>query len=301
MSICARVGFTAFVAAAIIGCGSAKSSTGADKSMIVVSTTNTVATDLVSAIGGDNVRVVSLVKPGADPHDHEPTAADLKTLAESAVIVRNGAGLEPWFDDAAEASSATGTVVTLADGVALRQADGEDDPHVWHNPRNVQIMASRLADSLAAADPVNAARYRERGAAFDRELLALDREIEAQLASITSRNFVSNHDAFGYFCDRYQLTVVGSVIPGFDTQADLSAADVDSLVADIRRTGAKAIFTEAKVPAKAAEAIAKDAGIRLVQGDTSLYGDGLGPVGSPAATYLTMMRHNATTIANALT
>ena len=62
----------------------------------------------------------------------------------------------------------------------------------------------------------------------------------------------------------------------------------------------KAVFSEASLPPKTAEAIAKEAGVKVVAGEDALYGDGLGPADSDAGTYLDMMRHNTRVIVEAL-
>ena len=207
-------------ALSVTSCGSSPTTKDQPTGRVVVATTNTVATDITAVVGGDSVQVVPLVKPGSDPHDYEPTPSDLETIAGAAIVVRNGADLEPWFDDAVKASPPTGSVVTLADGIELRSSDGEEDPHIWHDPRNVRTMVKTVSSALIAADPSGVEGYRTRAAAFDAELIRLDGDIEQLLQAIRSRNFVSNHDAFGYFCARYGLTVVGSVVPSFDTQAE---------------------------------------------------------------------------------
>ena len=132
------------------------------------------------------------------------------------------------------------------------------------------------------------------------ELDALDAELAATFASLTNKKLVTNHDAFGYLVDRYGLDFVGSIIPSFDTSAELSGADLQDLVAKIKAAGVKAVFSESSLPAKTAKTIADEAGVQVVAGEGALYGDGLGPSGSDGGTYLTMMRHNATTIATNL-
>ena len=124
----------------------------------------------------------------------------------------------------------------------------------------------------------------------------LDREIASELSALTNRKLVTNHDAFGYYVDRYGLQLVGSVIPSFDTQAELSSRDISDLVAKIRSEGVKAVFSEASLPPKTAAAIASQAGVKIVQGDDALFGDSLGPPGSDGDTYLKMQRHNTKVI-----
>ena len=64
----------------------------------------------------------------------------------------------------------------------------------------------------------------------------------------------------------------------------------------VKAQGVKAIFSESSLPPKAAEAIAKEAGVKIVEGDGALYGDSLGPDGSDAATYIAMVQHNTKVI-----
>src|SRR4029453_18793508 len=107
---------------------------------------------------------------------------------------------------------------------------------------------------------------------------------------------VTDHDAFGYYLDRYGLELVGSVIPSFDSSAELSGRDIRDLVAKVRATGVKAIFSETTLPPGAAETIGREAGVKVVTGDDALYGDALGPPGSDGHTYIKMIRHNTATI-----
>ena len=107
---------------------------------------------------------------------------------------------------------------------------------------------------------------------------------------------MTDHDAFGYYVARYGLTFVGSVIPGFDSTAEVSAGDLNRLVERVRAEGVRAVFTERSLPARAARVLARRAGVEVVTGDDGLYGDSLGPADSDGATYLAMMRHNTNSI-----
>jgi len=107
---------------------------------------------------------------------------------------------------------------------------------------------------------------------------------------------VSNHDAFGYFTAAYGITYVGSVIPSFDDNAEPSAAEIDALVAAVKATGVKAVFSEASINPKAADTIAAEAGVAVYSGDDALYGDSLGPADSDGATYIASQLHNVSLI-----
>jgi ABC-type Zn uptake system ZnuABC Zn-binding protein ZnuA len=298
-----RVAVLAACLAALLaaGCSGPGSGAGDDRGgqLDVVATTTQVA-DLAVNVGGDRVRVTSLLKPGVDAHDYEPSPADIDAIAHADLLVKNGVGLEAWLDDIIGSSGYRGPVVDASQGVRLRQVGGEADPHIWQDPGNARRMAANIERGLAGAAPDQAAAFEANLAAYNRQLRALDAEVERRIDSLANRKVVTNHDAFGYYLDRYGLELVGTVIPSFDSSAELSGRDVRDLVARIRATGAKAIFSETSLPPKAAETIGREAGVRVVVGDDALYGDALGPPGSDADTYLKMIRHNTDTIVSNL-
>jgi ABC-type Zn uptake system ZnuABC Zn-binding protein ZnuA len=261
----------------------------------VVATTTQVA-DLAANVGGDRVRVTSLLRPGIDAHDYEPSPADIDALAHADVVLQNGVGLEEWLGDTIESSGFDGPLVDTSQGVRLRQVDGEPDPHIWQDPHNAQQMAANIERGLAAADPAGAAAYGAGLAAYTKQLRVLDAEVERQVDSLANRKVVTDHDAFGYYLDRYGLELVGSVIPSFDSSAELSARDIRDLVARIRATRVRAVFSETTLPPRTAETIGREAGVKVVVGSEALYGDALGPPGSDGDTYLKMIRHNTATI-----
>jgi zinc/manganese transport system substrate-binding protein len=293
---------------ALGGCGIAGDTAGANSPaggrLAVVATTPEVA-DFVRNIGGDNVAVTQIIKPNVDPHDYEPTPADLKAIGEAKVVVKNGVGLEKWLDETIAAAGFAGTVVDSSQGVPLRKGDpseADGDPHIWHNPRNAKIMVADIEKGLAAADPGHAGAFAKNLADYSAKLDKLDAQNATAFATVpvADRKLVTNHDAFGYYVDRYKLDFIGSVIPSMDTSAELSARQLSDLVSKIKATGTKAIFTESSLPPKTAETIAKQAGVVVVAGENALYGDSLGASGTPQGTYLGAEEHNTEVIVAAL-
>lgn len=330
-----RTYIAAATAAALVilsGCGSggddataSGSSASIGTKLAVVATTPEVA-DFVRVIGGSEVAVTQIIKANVDPHDYEPTPADIKAIGEAKLVAKNGVGLEEWLDQTIESAGFKGTVVDTSQGVTLREgghvdevvhakeeghaeveAEGEHsgeehDPHIWHDPRNAKIMVATIEKALSAADAAHAAAYARNLADYVVKLDRLDADNEAAFAKIPAeqRKLVTNHDAFGYYVDRYKLQFVGSVIPSLDTSAELSAKQLTDLVTKIKATGIKAIFTESSLPPKSAEAIARQAGVKVIGGEDALFGDSLGPESSPQGTYLGAAEHNTRVIVSGL-
>jgi ABC-type Zn uptake system ZnuABC Zn-binding protein ZnuA len=291
----------------LAGCGGSPGggSTGAagGKTLNVVATTTQVQ-DFSRVIGGDRIRLTGILKPNVDAHDFEPSPADLDAIARADVLIINGVGLEKWLDDTVKSAGFHGTTVDTSKGVQIikrdQQGEPAGDPHIWQNPLNAKVMVANIEHGLAAADAADAAYFQANLDAYTARLDTLDADIARQLDTLANKKLVTNHDAFSYYVARYHLDFVGSIIPSFDTSAELSAKDVTDLVAKIKATGVKAIFSETSLPPKTAETIAREAHVKVVEGEGALYGDALGPAGSDGATYLQMMEHNTKTIVSNL-
>ena len=310
MAVVVAVGVLALAGCGSVGSGrtsGADDPDGADGRLDVVATTPVVA-DFVRNVGGDRVHVVQILKPGVDPHDYEASPADIQAIADADLVVENGVGLEAaWLDDTVSSAGYEGEVVDASRGVTVPDELGDEerkagDPHIWHDPANARIMVDDIAAALAAKDPAGKAGYARSAAAYDAELATLDAQNRAEIGTIpvAQRLLVTNHDAFGYYCARYGITFVGSIIPSFDTSAELSGSELSDLVGKIKRTGVRAVFSESSLPPRTAQTVASEAGVKVVEGEDSLYADGLGPVGSPGGTYLGAERHNTETIVKAL-
>ncbi|MFX6815325.1 metal ABC transporter substrate-binding protein, partial [Acinetobacter baumannii] len=64
---------------------------------VQVAATTPLLADLVSQVGGNRVKVESVVPPGADPHTFEPTPSTAKNRARSRLLFANGLGLEAFL------------------------------------------------------------------------------------------------------------------------------------------------------------------------------------------------------------
>jgi ABC-type Zn uptake system ZnuABC Zn-binding protein ZnuA len=122
-------------------------------------------------------------------------------------------------------------------------------------------------------------------------LKALDADVQACMDRVPAaqRKLVTSHDALGYYARRYDIRIIGTVIPALTTAAQPSAGDVSNLVATIKREGVKTIFAESSVNPKVEQAVARETGARIGK---ALWADSLGPKGSDGATYIESIESN---------
>ena len=137
---------------------------------------------------------------------------------------------------------------------------GSVDPHFWMDIDFVIEAVEAIRAQLARLDPAGAEGYRERADAYAAELRALDAEVAATLADLPEerRYLVTFHDAYGYFAERYGLTVLGFVVEG--PEEEPAAGAIAGLVERIRALGVPFIFTEPQFSARAIEQVARDSG-----------------------------------------
>lgn len=263
--------------------------------------------DLVKAVGGERVRVTTLVGPDEDAHAFEPRPADARAIAQSRLLVINGLGFEPWAQKLAQSAGYKGLTVIASQGVktgALPEEKGhggkgdhghdESDPHAWQNPENVVLYARNIAAALAKVDPSGASAYQANAQAYVKELQALDAWAKAQFAAIAAdkRKVITSHDAFGYLAAHYQIKFLAP--QGVTPDAQPSARQVAQLIRQIQREKIRAVFVENMSDPKLLAQLSKDAGVTP---GAALYSDALSAPGKPGATYLQMMRHNITQLA----
>ena len=314
-------------AAAILALALAAPAAAQSGGPVPVVATFSILGDMVKRIGGEHVAVTTLVGPDGDTHVYQPTPADARAVSEAKILVVNGLRFEGWLDRLIEASNFRGVRAVATRGIApIAFEDGHDhhdkhddhdkhdkhagggdrdghdhgafDPHAWQSLRNAAVYADNIAAALAEADPGNAAAFQRNRAAYAAEIATLDSEIRQIVAGLPAarRTVVTSHDAFRYFGRDYGLTFLAP--QGLSTESEASAKDVVRLIRQIRDEGIRAVFIENVADPRLLKRIADETG--AVIGGTLYPGALSGPDG-PAPTYLDMMRHNAMTLARALT
>lgn len=274
--------------------------------------TFSIAADMVRNVGGTRVQVTSLVPANGDTHTFQPSTGDIRTVANARLIVQNGAGLESWFGRLRGNVNAGATVVTLTEGLKLRAGEehaqeehaeeeehGGFDPHAWWNADHAAAYVGKIRDALTKADPSGRGVYANNARAYIAKIREMDAYAKKKVGELppAARKLVTNHDALGYFADRYGFTLVGEVFPGRGTEQAPSAQDTAKLIGAIKRAGVRAIFTENTVNPRLAQSIARDTGAKVAP---PLYTDALGERGSAGDTFLKAFRYNVDTIVNAL-
>lgn len=297
-----RVLIAGLVVASAVGCES-KAAPDADESRPVVVATTTMLVDLARQVGGDDVVVHGIMKPGGDPHLYQPTPQDARTLASSDLVITSGLHLEGWIDDLVRNAGGERPVIVASEGVKpiqMENSPGGVDPHFWFDLKAWSIATGNVGDALVdlvGPDTDAAKRIESRRGAYLAEVESLDRWTRERLKSVPDRRrvLITSHDAFNYFGRAYGIDVVG--IQGISTQQEASQRDVANVIDIVRDRGAPAVFVETSVNPQLIEQVARETGVKVAG---PLFSDSIGPADSKASTFVGTVSENIRIVTEAL-
>lgn len=273
------------------------------------------------AVAGDKAEVEILIPPGTEVHEYQATPANVRSLAQADVLVKNGLDLEEFLEATVknaqnpklkqvEASKGIQTLQEISPIVKPIEGAGNEDhdhdhnedktkdahehrsgnPHVWIDPVLAKQQVQNIRDGLIAADPDNKASYETNAAAYIQQLEQLDSRFKQQMQKYPNCTFVTFHDAYPYLAKRYQLQQVAVVnIP----EQSISPADVGKTIAAVKQYNVKALFGEPGVDNKLLQSLSQDLSLTLRPLD-SLESGPLDP-----QHYFTAMQTNLQTIESA--
>lgn len=288
----------AIAAIFLAACGSAPSKS--DSALNVLASATFLA-DIAQNVAGDRAQVESLLPVGADPHSYQAAPSDVAKISESRVLILNGLEYEHFIESLLENAGGERVIIEATTGLKSKQdAESEHgaDPHMWLDPNLVITYVENIRDGLSQADPEGTETYKANADAYIAQLKDLDKWIveQANIIPAERRLLVTNHEAMGYFAERYGFEVAGSVVPSFSTNAAPSAQEMAGLVDEIKNLNAPAIFLDTADNEILAKQIADETGVMIV---SDLHLESLTD-GAPAPTYIEMMKHNVSKIVDAL-
>ncbi|UVJ38267.1 metal ABC transporter solute-binding protein, Zn/Mn family [Arthrobacter sp. CJ23] len=191
---------------------------GSSGAIEVVTSTN-VYGDIVKAIGGEKVKVTSIItKTSQDPHSYEANAQDKLAVSKAKLVVENGGGYDDFLhklaDDtnvghdnmvsavevsglAPEEDPAHSSESAAADG----HSHGDFNEHVWYSLASMGKLADALAAKLSALDSASAGTFAANADTFKASLAGLEAKLGAVKAAGTAVPVAVTEPVPGYLLE----------------------------------------------------------------------------------------------------
>ncbi len=249
----------------LIGCGAktdtTTQSTTDEKLSIIVSIYP--LKEFTEKIAGDKVTVICLVPENMEPHDYEPKTKDFEALIKSKAFIYNGLGMETWVDQVNETIKDKGvTIVDSSTGVEVRKEEEAIDPHIWLSLKNAEIQSENIKNTLVKLDEKNKDYYEENYKKFKEELESLYNEYKPKFDTLSKKNFITGHAAFGYLCRDFGLTQRS--IENLFTEGEPTPKQLENLVNFCKENNIKTVFSESLASPKVSETLAKEVKAKVV-------------------------------------
>lgn len=278
---------------------SSRPSVEKDKPMVV--TTVSPLTNIVHNIGGDRIRLFSIIPEGTDSHTFEPSPSDVRILATADLIIINGLHLEtPTEKLALSVKKNTTAIYRLGDHTISEREwiydfsfpveRGDPNPHLWMNPQYAIVYTTLIRDQLVSLDGKNKEYYEGNTRKYLVKLQQLDKAVDVSIRSIPpgNRKLLTYHDSWAYFARRYGMDVIGAMQPSDFKEP--SPKEVTAFIDQLKKENIPAVFGSEVYPSKILNQIAKEAKVQWV---ATLRDDSLpGEKNSREHTYIGMMIDN---------
>lgn len=228
--------------------------------------------DFTKQVVGDHADVVLLVPAGAEPHDWEPSPADLIAIAQCDIFIYNGANMESWVDKVLKTTLSGKKIVNASSAVQVQGAaydedggvaeKGALDPHIWLDPVNAMGIVDAISHAVIQFDGANQSFYKNNTAIYKNKLATLNQHYIDGLQGRTTDEIITSHAAFGYMAKRYGFTQ--TAIMGLTPESEPTPDKMAAIIEHVRTKQIKYVFFETLVNPKLSEVIATDTGAQTL-------------------------------------
>lgn len=228
--------------------------------------------EFAEAVGGDKVKVETIIPNGSEPHDFDPRAKDLINIENADIFVYNGFNMEPWVDKVISNLQNKDLIIVESskniNAIKIEEHDnkveenkeehGDYDPHTWLGLTSAKVQAKNIMDALIKVDGDNKDFYEKNYKEFEDELDKLLNEYKPKFEALKNKNFVTGHAAFAYFCRDFGLKQ--NSVEGVFAEGEPTPKKLKGLTDYCKENKVKTIFVEDMVSPKVSETLAKEVG-----------------------------------------
>ncbi|MGF2615989.1 ZinT/AdcA family metal-binding protein [Rossellomorea vietnamensis] len=245
-------------------------------------------------IAGDEADVESILPPGSNPHNYEPTTDDMMKIAESDAFIYNGSGLELYAEKISEAvKSEKVKLIEASKGLELinhshdhdhekehedgheqeedgthedeheEHEHGDKDPHIWLDPIRSIELAENIKETLVEIRPEQEDTFNKNFEELKRSLEELDQEFHTEIESLPENKIIVSHAAYGYWEKAYGIEQIA--VSGLSPDNEPSQKELQTIIETAEEYGLKYVLFEQNVTPRVAEIVRKEIGAEALR------------------------------------
>lgn len=206
-------------------------------------------------IAGENFEVQNITPVGAEPHDLEFNASKTSNFLDAKLVILLGQGFQPAIEKIAK--SRDSHTLVLLDSFKVDQ----NDPHVWLDPKKMEVITKLIANEIVKIDPKNKTAYEKNATSLITKFQSLDTLYKLSLSNCERKTFITSHDAFGQLAARYGLEQYA--IAGTSPESEPTPSRLKEISKIIKSKNIDVIFVEELVSKKVSDTLSIETGARV--------------------------------------
>jgi len=222
---------------------------------------------LTEKITGEGFNINTLIMPGINPENYDPSISSLVALQNSKVYFRmNTPGFEETILTKIRSNYSDVEIIDVSKGVSRIKGThklhkGEGDPHLFGSVKNMKQIASNIYSCILKIDGKNRSKYQHNYQELQKSLEILDDSISSILKDCKGSSFMVMHPSLSYFARDYGLHQISIE----DNGKEMTPKQLGQRLNEAREHGVKVLFYESENAPAQAKLISERLGINLVK------------------------------------
>ena len=204
-------------------CGDSTNNLNSAKHKLQIISTIKPIQAIVLAIAGEHAQSEQLIPDYASPHNYSFKPSDIRKVKNADVVFRIDEHMESQLNAVFESLENSAKLISLAEvkGMKLLQSNDSHpdhkenndaheineniDFHIWTSPKNAEIIAKVIADSLSKLDSKNEVFYQQNLKKFTESLKIESEKIRLLLTKHQDQEYIVFHNSWQYFANDFGL------------------------------------------------------------------------------------------------
>lgn len=252
----------------VLLCGCAGTGDIKQSEKLTVVTTIFPLYDFARAIGGENISVKMLIKPGAEVHSYDPLPSDMRAVYDSDLFLYIGGESDKWVNNLIDGTKANS--LALIDTIEhnhqhTHHGHNHADEHIWTSPDNAVLMLKEICESMIKIDGKNADIYTKNCDEYIKEINLASKEISNTVSQYKNPFIlVADRFPFGFFAKQYGIEYEAA-FDGCAVSTDISLKTMSRLTETIKQNKIKTVFCTELSNKNIANALKEELGVQIIE------------------------------------
>lgn len=250
----------------VLLCGCSGNTVTQSSDKITVVTTIFPLYDFARAIGGDNIELKMLIRPGTEVHSYDPLPSDMAAVSRSDLFLYIGGESDKWVDTLLDDGNINSlSLINAAEHTHHEHGHDHTDEHIWTSTDNAVLMLKMICESIIKIDTENADIYRKNCDAYIEKIEVASKRLSDTVSEYENPFIlVADRFPFTYFTEEYGIEYEAA-FDGCAVSTDISLKTMSRLTETVKNKNIKSVFCTELSSKNIANALQEELGVGVIE------------------------------------